>query len=420
MSSAGGPGAGFVAGAGAGGLGLTVAADPIDFVRLRAERRRRLFDAMADGGVDVLVLGRPANVAYASGAQQLWTAGARPFGPACLVVRSTRRVHLLSTWDAGVPPEIVHDDLFGLSWNPAILASNLRSIAGLGDATRIATDGFSPGARQWLGAVCPHAAVVDATPVLSRARTPKTADELACIVSAASIAEAALSALVVALDPGVTERQLVGVYAEAIAGLGAPTPPTEAVVCATPRQGPVRLRRLATDRRLAPGELVALNPGAFYGGYEGTLARTWVVGSMVPSPAQRRLAQRCRETLEVVLDACRAGTTGAEVCRVWDSTGEAPPPEPFVRGVGLGAELPLIGHRVGQSAHLVAGAVLAVTAWVAEDGVGGVLEQDLVLVTDGEPARLTRYGRGPLAIDGHGPDGHGLDGHGLDGDGLPG
>jgi Xaa-Pro aminopeptidase len=397
VSAAGGPGAGSIAGAGAGVLGLTGASDQIDFARLRAERRRRLFDAMAAGGVDVLVLGRPANVAYASGAQQLWTAGTRPFGPACLVVRSTGRVHLLSTWDAGVPPEIGHDELFGLSWNPAILASNLGAIAGLGDAAQVGTDGFSPGARQLLAALCPHAAVVDAAPVLSRARTPKTPDELACIVSAAGIAEAALSALVAALDPGVSERQLLGVYAEAIAGLGAPTPPTEAVVCATPRQGPVRLRRLATDRCLAPGELVVLNPGAFYAGYEGTLARTWVVGAMVPSPAQRRLAQRSRETLEAVLDACRAGTTGAELCRVWDSTGEAPPPEPFVRGVGLGAELPLIGHRVGQSAQLAAGTVLAVTAWVAVDGVGGVLEQDLVLVTDGEPARLTRYGRGPRA-----------------------
>jgi hypothetical protein len=44
--------------------------------------------------------------------------------------------------------------------------------------------------------------------------------------------------------------------------------------------------------------------------------------------------------------------------------------------------------------------VLAVEAWVAAEGAGGVLEQDLVLVTDAEPEVLTRYGRGPLADNG--------------------
>src|SRR4051812_666695 len=93
----------------------------VDFARLRAARRARLLAAMADHDVDVLVLGRPASVAYASGARQLWTAGSRPFGPACVVVGETGRVHLLSVDDDGVPPEVGHEDLFGLSWNPANL-----------------------------------------------------------------------------------------------------------------------------------------------------------------------------------------------------------------------------------------------------------------------------------------------------------
>jgi hypothetical protein len=38
---------------------------------------------------------------------------------------------------------------------------------------------------------------------------------------------------------------------------------------------------------------------------------------------------------------------------------------------------------------LAAGTVLAVTGWVAEEGVGGVLHRELVLVTDGDPRLLT-------------------------------
>ena len=83
---------------------------------------------MAAAEVDVLVLGRPSEVTYATGARQLWTAGSRPFGPAALAVASTGRIHLLATSDDGVPPELGPDDLFGLSWNPANLRAELAAI----------------------------------------------------------------------------------------------------------------------------------------------------------------------------------------------------------------------------------------------------------------------------------------------------
>jgi len=48
---------------------------------LRLGRRERAFAQMADYDLDVLVLGRQANVRYVAGAPQLWVAGTRPFGP---------------------------------------------------------------------------------------------------------------------------------------------------------------------------------------------------------------------------------------------------------------------------------------------------------------------------------------------------
>ena len=119
---------------------MTALADPscVDDVALRADRRRRLFAAMGERDLDVLVLGRPAEVAFASGARQLWTAGSRPFGPACVAVRATGRTHLLSVSDHEVPPEVGHDDLFGLSWNPANIAASLGRIPGLREARRVA------------------------------------------------------------------------------------------------------------------------------------------------------------------------------------------------------------------------------------------------------------------------------------------
>jgi Xaa-Pro aminopeptidase len=355
---------------------------------------------MADADLDVLVLGRPSNIQYASGARQLWAAGLRPFAPACVVVRETGRVHLMSTWDEGVPAEIRPEDLFGMSWNPAILISRLQAIPGFAGARRVATDGLSPGAAELLHAVCPGAALLDGTGALWKARVQKTPDELACIRTAANLAEAALSSLVSAVWPGVTERSLVGTYGAALATLGAPTPPSEGVVCVTPRQGPVSRRQLAGDRPIGPGELVALNPGAFYAGYEASLARTWVAGEVSPTRAQRDVARRSRSVLDAVVSACRAGASGSDLHRAWGATGEPASPAPFVRGVGLGAEPPLIGSGLGVTSRLQAGMVLAVEAWVAAEGAGGVLDQDLVLVTDTEPEVLTLYGRGPLVDSG--------------------
>src|SRR5437764_4155291 len=168
----------------------------VDFSRLRAERRHRLFDAMDTTDLESPVPARPGSVAYASGARLLWTAGSRPFGPACVVVRATGRTHLLSVDDEGVPPDIGHDDLFGLSWNPANLVASLGRIPGLDAARRVGTEALSPGFPRLIAAVAPNAEVVDGGPAIWSARTTKTDDEVACIATATAMAEAAPTALI--------------------------------------------------------------------------------------------------------------------------------------------------------------------------------------------------------------------------------
>ena len=93
---------------------------------LRIGRRERALAQMEAHDLDVLVLGRQANVRYVTGAPQLWVAGTRPFGPICVVVRATGEIHLNSTWDEGIPDEIPHDHLYGLAWNPMTLIEVLQ------------------------------------------------------------------------------------------------------------------------------------------------------------------------------------------------------------------------------------------------------------------------------------------------------
>src|ERR1700759_4634965 len=97
---------------------------------LRTGRRERALAQMEKHELDGLVLGRQANVRYVTGAPQLWVAGTRPFGPTCVLVRETGAVHLLSTWDEGIPEDIPHENLYGISWNPMNTMSALQRIPG--------------------------------------------------------------------------------------------------------------------------------------------------------------------------------------------------------------------------------------------------------------------------------------------------
>ncbi|HEY2564172.1 MAG TPA: M24 family metallopeptidase [Acidimicrobiales bacterium] len=361
----------------------------VDFTRLRQERRRRLFDAMDAARLDAVVLGRSGNVRYASGARQLWRAGTFPFAPVCVVVRSTERVHLLSVWDEGIPPEIGHEDLYGMFWNPAHLLAALGTIPGLAASRRVGTDSLSPFFAQVLPTVVPTAELADASKALAGARATKTPDEIACITVAAALAEAGLSALEAALAPGVTERELLGVYDECVARLGAPTPPSESVAFATPRRGPVRFRNLVSGRPIGDDELVVLSPGALYAGYEGGLARTRASGA-TPPPGTAALADRCFRGLDALLAACQPGNTGSDLYKAWESTGEPEASVALAHGIGLGAEAPLIGFGRGVAASLDEGSVLSVQSWVTAEGTGGFLQRELVRVGADGPEVLTR------------------------------
>jgi Xaa-Pro dipeptidase len=371
----------------------TIAGDGVDFARLRADRRARILAEMEADGLDALILGSGGNVNYVAGARLLWTGGTRPFGPACVVVGKTGAVHLMSTWDEGVPPEIGHESLIAGSWNPTLLMDAVKRIPGLADAARVGTDTLSPGFLQLLPLACPQAAVVNGLAAIRRARRLKTPDEVTCIRLASAIAEAAMQKLVEALQPGITERQLLGVYDECIASLGSPTPPTEAVAFATTSHGPVRYRQKITDRPVGRRQLVILNPGAFYAGYESGLGRTLVAGQDQFTGPQRSLQDRCRAGLQALFGACHAGATSTDIVGAWTATGEPLPPVALVHGTGTGVEPPIIGPSDTGQFTLETGMVLSLQSWVTQEGVGGFLLRDTIGVTDGEPQVLTAYAK---------------------------
>ncbi len=361
----------------------------VDFGRLRGSRRQRLFAAMEAAGLDLLVLGQGTNIVYATGYRPLWTSGSRPFAPACLVFRADERIHLLATWDEGVPADIDRSRLFGLSWNPSIAAERLGAVAGLGEARRIGADGTSAGLRSLLAQHAPDAKIVDARQVLLDARATKTADEIACIETACALAESGLEAMAQVCRPGVTERHLLGALAAHLGSVGVPIIQNEAVASVTRAAGFGGPDQVATDRVIGSGDAVALSPTAHYAGYEGTIARTVAVGEGVSGTA---VSARCRESLDAVIARCEPGATGAALLETWRQAGGAELAVPLACGVGLGPEPPLIGLGVGAETVLHVGQTLTVQGWM-HDGTVGWLTRDVLVVEPSGPRVLTRSRR---------------------------
>jgi len=356
---------------------------------LRSARRERALAQMEAHDLDVLVLGRQANVRYFSGAPQLWVAGTRPFGPICTVVRSTGEIHLNSTWDEGIPDDIPHDHLYGLAWNPMTLVEVLKGIDGCSSAKRVGTDALTPSFAKLLPMAFPNADLVDGEAAMRTARRIKTADEVATLRGALRVAEDSLAKAVAELRDGTTEQELTGVMLEAQAAGGVSTPATQDGAWVTSKDHP--WRRARSDGRIERGDLVAFAAGVLADGYLGEVGRTWPVGDD-DNPGARALYRRTDALWDRLIAACRPGARASDLLAAYEAAGEPLPAMPVAHGLGLGFDPPVVTPQLKATAEsevLEAGMVLAVTGYVWQEGVGAVFGREAVLVTSDGSEVLT-------------------------------
>ncbi len=323
-----------------------------------------LVSALADAGIDAVLLGRAGNVRWVTGADALWLSGTRPFAPSCVVVREPVGVHLLSATADGVPDDVVpFDHLFPITWNPMNLMGALANIPGLTGARHVGVDAITPLMAQLLGATLPSAELVDGEAVLRAVRRVKSPTDLNGIRAAIALAEECLGAVMTAAVPGVTERALVGIYADEMSRRGVSTPAFEGTFIVVDGT----TRTLATDRPLARGDLVHLRAGVVRDGWEGWLARSRVCGEG-PSGRQHAGFDHWARAMTALVEQCGPGT------RVGDLRGSGA----TVDGVGMGHE------ALRDTDVLEARMVIAV-----ELLVDGVLGSETVLITPGGGERMT-------------------------------
>ncbi|MEM7324156.1 MAG: Xaa-Pro peptidase family protein [Actinomycetota bacterium] len=265
----------------------------------------------------------------------------------------------------------------------------------VGSGARVALEPLNPSAALALDIA--GFDVVDAEPLIERAKYVKSAEELVCIRHSISVAEAALG-LMRDVEPGVTENQLFAIlHLTNIANDGDWI--DGRMLCSGPRTNP--WYQQSTDRVVNAGDLVAVDTdmiGPF--GYTADISRTWVAGSVTPTDDQRDRYRRAHEEIHHNAALLEPGRTFRELI---DKSFRQP--EEFVanrytclaHGVGMADEYPRIVYpqdweREGYDGVIEVGAVLTVESFVGSDRGGpGVKLEDMYHITESGPVRLSSF-----------------------------
>ncbi len=381
----------------------------VDYEALRVKRVHRARAEMAAAGMDALLVWKDENVRYLTGLRPQLIAGKSGAlngalltgeGEPVLFVSGgdADRVRLRQSWAAELHPIPILEEA-GLirHFVTAILAGVLqrhRLTRG-----RIGLDLASAALHAALHQSFPQVHWGDADAVMQRARQVKLPEEVAVLEEATAIADAVTQAAVDSVRPGVREVEVAGEALRALYRLGGEyahviTP----FVASGERMSPPT--RLATDKLIRHGDLVFVDIGAMFNGYFADVGRTVACGH--PSAAQRRIFRAVYEAHREGMEAMRPGaTTGQVADAVRARAAQHGLAEHLLslfigHGIGVGAnEPPYIGEPFPGAAEveLRPGMVFAMEPLIWVPGIqggGGVRLEDMVLVTERGPRRLSR------------------------------
>ncbi|WP_301149101.1 M24 family metallopeptidase [Mycobacterium simiae] len=390
-----------------------------DWARMRIEIGARLRTAMAEHGVDALVLLMNGYVGYATGASwPLLDAGlSHVERPVAVVLADDVHPHLFMPFRGGAATEspVPKDHLHGpayLEFDSGVTAFARTLAEIVPPGAGIAVDELTGAMRRAAPKLFPAGPPADAAVVLGAAQLVKTRDELSCLRRAARITERAIVDVQQALRPGARQIDLSATFVRRAFELGATTNMLEAIWQVMPgsraagvwtTHGDLALPLLPTDRELAAGDVLWTDISITYAGYCSDFGRTWIVGER-PTPRQQQQFRQWRAVLDAVLAVTKAGVTSGDLARaaIAANGGRKPWLPHFYLGHGIGtypAEAPMIGTDLGEEFddHFVfqPGTVLVLEPVMWEDGTGGYRSEEIVVITDNGYVPITDYPYAP-------------------------
>jgi Xaa-Pro aminopeptidase len=234
---------------------------------------------------------------------------------------------------------------------------------------------------------------------VERLRLHKDDEELDAIRRACQVSDRAFEALARERFTGRSERELAWRMQELLHEHGGHGLSFETLVAAGPSGSSPHSE--LTDGPIPAGTLVIVDAGCIVDGYCSDCTRTFATGELPDE--LRRIYDVCLEAQLAALDGIRPGMTGREAdALARDPIAAAGYGERF--GHGLGHGLGLLVHeaptvRPESEDLLEPGQVFSVEPGIYLPGVAGVRIEDLVVLREDGPERLTTVGKELTVVD---------------------
>jgi Xaa-Pro aminopeptidase len=238
--------------------------------------------------------------------------------------------------------------------------------------------------------------VVDGQQITERARSIKSADELAMMHWTVRVAEAGMAEIYEVSEPGRTECELYAELHYENVRSGGDWMETKLLTCG-PRTNP--WYQEASDRPCQLGEMIAFDTdmiGPY--GYCADVSRSWTCGHLRMTDTQRRIYGLAREQVEHNLSLLRAGLTFREFNeRSWRIP-EKNQPHRYslaLHGVGMDDEWPTVPLHPdfdgAYEGHFEENMVVSVESLMAEDATESVKLETQVVITANGAERLDTF-----------------------------
>jgi len=380
---------------------------PLPFSMNEYQRRlHSLQEHMSATGIDVVVLTSMHNVAYYTGF--LYCAFGRPYAA---VVTGDGIITLSANIDAGQPwRRCFGENLVYTDWQRDNFWIALKHVVGDAKSVALETDHLTIDQQQkWLS-VFPQIEVESISAFTMAQRMVKSAEEIALITKAASIADIGANAIHSEIAPGKREIDI------AMAG-------RDAMEMAIAEQFPDAEYRdtwvwfqsgLNTDgahnpvtaRKLKQGDILSLNTFPMVSGYYVALERTLFVGEA--NDAQLAIWEANVGAHELGLSLIKPGVSCAEVCAEINTYFEERDLLQY-RSFGYGHSFGVLSHYYGREAglefrediatvlepNMVVSIEPMLSVPEGQAAAGGYREHDILVVTEAGSNNISGFPYGP-------------------------
>ncbi|HUZ00472.1 MAG TPA: Xaa-Pro peptidase family protein [Thermomicrobiaceae bacterium] len=362
---------------------------------VREYNHTRLTQAMAAQGLDAVVASSPWNVSYLSGLSidfsLLTFLVTTRDGRQGLVINEADAFFLRH--DSTIPDirDYPYSDTTAVAAQRSVerLAELLRDMGLAGARLGVDAEFLPARFRDALEEFVPDATLDNGSPALNEARIHKTPAELAIIRRAAYYTDKAIHTGFALARPGDTERDVANAIQSATLRYGATT--LAHTVCSAGVQSTV-VHAHPLDKPIVAGDVIHVDFGGRFEGYQTDLSRNAVVGD--PNPRQRAIYQHLWDIEQLIFANMRPGVVARDLFRLAE--------EAFERA-GLRYPWGTLGHSTGLLVHegfeitrtservIEAGMVLNIEPTHIEPGDARYHIEDTVLVTERGVEVLSNY-----------------------------